>query len=306
MNNKSQPIISVIIIGYNTEKSLSLLIRSLQYQTANSNFYELIFVDDCSNDTTSTIWNNAVFNVESKYVRHNRNKGRAASRNSGVTKVKGKYCLFTNSNIALPRKWVQGYLDFFFNYPEVTGACGLIHYTSLDKRFEKYLNRHSRGLHQLQNCAHVPLENVLFSNAAIRRDIFEKMDGFDENFKSYGGQELEFMLRADLLYGNFIQFCENVCVTRVEHPSFIIHSKRLVKFGKNSLPILLTKHPEYFKKEIKLLRFLKYPSFIVLIKVMCYGGQYLYKIFPNSIIRVLLRLYAISGVLQNNSQMKFQ
>ena len=303
MSNKPQPIISVIIIGYNAEKSLSLLIQSLQYQTANSDYYELIFVDDCSNDTTSTIWNNAVFNVKSKYIRHNKNKGRSASRNSGVTKVKGKYCLFTNSNIALPRRWVQGYLDFFSNNPNVIAACGLIHYTSCDKKFEKYLNRHSRGLHLLQNCANVPLENVLFANAAIRRDIFENMDGFDENFKSYGGQELEFMLRAESLYGNFVQFCENVCVTRIEHPSFTIHSKRLIKFGENSLPILLTKHSEYFKKELKLLGLLKYPSLIVLIKFMCYGGLYLYKIFPNSIIRVLLRFYAISGVLQKKNQM---
>ena len=70
MNTKPRPEISVIIIGYNAAKSLPALFKSLKNQSADSNLYELIFIDDCSGDTTDNTWESTKFSAESKYIKH--------------------------------------------------------------------------------------------------------------------------------------------------------------------------------------------------------------------------------------------
>nr|MBC8455856.1 glycosyltransferase family 2 protein [bacterium] len=102
--------ISVIIIGYNSEQSLPKLIDSLNSQTANPNLFEIIFVDDGSDDNSANIWESAKFESKFQLIQHKNNRGRSASRNSGIAQAKGEYCLFTNANIVLPKNWVQGYL----------------------------------------------------------------------------------------------------------------------------------------------------------------------------------------------------
>ncbi|MBL7052864.1 MAG: glycosyltransferase family 2 protein, partial [Candidatus Marinimicrobia bacterium] len=258
-------------------------------QTANPNLFEIIFVDDGSDDNSANIWESAKFESKFQLIQHKNNRGRSASRNSGIAQAKGEYCLFTNANIVLPKNWVQGYLDFFAENPNAIGACGLIEYTSLDKKFEQYLNRKSRGLHKFKSGYFIPLEKVLFANASAQRNILEKAHGFGENFKSYGGEELDLMLRI----GKKIQFCGGVSVLRENHPDFQTHCKRLEEFGKSVLPLLFKKHPLYFQNQIRWLGFLLPAA--ILLKFSGKVGDKLYQFLPLATIRFFLRIFVMNG-----------
>ena len=290
--------ISVIIIGYNSEQSLPKLIDSLNSQTANPNLFEIIFVDDGSDDNSANIWESAKFESKFQLIQHKNNRGRSASRNSGIAQAKGEYCLFTNANIVLPKNWVQGYLDFFTENKKTTGACGLINYTSSDKKFENYLNRKLRGLHRFKNGDLVPPENVLFANAAIRLDVLKKSGVFDENFKSYGGQELDLMLRINESFPQ-VQFCGGVSVLRENHPDFQTHCKRLEEFGRFVLPIIFKKHPLYFQNQIRWLGFLLPAT--ILLKFCGKIGDKFYRFLPVAAIRIFLKIHAVLGFMQNKT-----
>jgi len=295
IKQESNPNISVVIIGYNSGSSLPKLIESLINQTANTDTYELIFVDDGSVDDSVQIWKSAKFQCETHIVQHAENCGRSTARNSGIAKARGEFCLFTNANIVLSENWIKGYVDFFTKYPNTTGVCGLISYTSSDKKFGYYLNRKARGLHRFSKGDSVPPENVLFANASIRRDILEEVNGFDENFKSYGGQELDLMLRIYTKYTK-VRFCSNISVVRENHPNFFTHCSRLEDFGKTVLPLLFKKHPNYFKNNIRWLKFAQVLT--ILFYFIGKLSRRFYRWLPISTFRFILRIFTILGYLK--------
>tara|TARA_B100001063_G_C16659432_1_gene500197 strand:- start:8 stop:892 length:885 start_codon:yes stop_codon:yes gene_type:complete len=87
-------LISVIIPTYNRAKILSKTINSIL--TNNINNYEIIIVDDGSNDDTESIVNNFK-NEKIKYFKIN-NSERGAARNFGVKKSRGIFLNFFDSD----------------------------------------------------------------------------------------------------------------------------------------------------------------------------------------------------------------
>ena len=89
------PTVSIIIPTYNREHLLSRAIQSVLNQTYQD--FELIIVDDGSTDDTGEVVKN--FNCEIiKYIRHDKNRGLAAARNTGIRIARGDYIAFQDSD----------------------------------------------------------------------------------------------------------------------------------------------------------------------------------------------------------------
>lgn len=89
------PIISVVIPVYNAETTIKRLLNSLLNQTSKN--FEIIIVDDGSNDKTSTILKR--YTKEEKIILVNQsNAGTASARNYGIKIAKGKYILFVDAD----------------------------------------------------------------------------------------------------------------------------------------------------------------------------------------------------------------
>lgn len=84
--------ISVIVPVYNCKKFVGEAIECLQNQTMPN--FEVIFIDDCSDDGTSVILERAVsLDVRFRYYRNEVRKGAAISRNKGIELSQGAYIL---------------------------------------------------------------------------------------------------------------------------------------------------------------------------------------------------------------------
>lgn len=94
------PLFSVIIPVFNSEQYLVESVQSVLKQDFKS--LEIILVDDCSTDKSSEICN---FLCEQnkfiKIVRHEKNCGVSASRNSGINAACGEYIVFLDSDDCL-------------------------------------------------------------------------------------------------------------------------------------------------------------------------------------------------------------
>jgi glycosyltransferase involved in cell wall biosynthesis len=94
-NNK---LLSVIVPAYNTEKYIYRCLISLCSQTLDTALYEVIVVNDGSQDELEK----AVLDLQSKYpqieyiVQDNKNQGGA--RNTGIRAARGKYIIFVDSD----------------------------------------------------------------------------------------------------------------------------------------------------------------------------------------------------------------
>ena len=104
MNETKGPKVSIIIPAYNREHTISRSIQSALMQTFQD--FEIIVVDDGSTDQSEHI-------VESfrdsriHYLKHERNLGEAAARNTGIKAARGEYLAFLDSD----DEWLPGKLS---------------------------------------------------------------------------------------------------------------------------------------------------------------------------------------------------
>lgn len=90
------PQLSIIVPIYNAEKYISGCIRSLLSQ--NFMNFELILVDDGSEDTSGEICDEYAKTNRRIHVIHQQNEGVSSARNTGIKNASGKYVAFVDAD----------------------------------------------------------------------------------------------------------------------------------------------------------------------------------------------------------------
>jgi glycosyltransferase involved in cell wall biosynthesis len=107
MTSKKNPLVSIVVIAYNEEKKIADALASIINQETRFDI-EIIFVDDGSKDQTHAIATNILSGVDKKtIVRFDTNRGRGNARYAGQSIASGEYVGFVDSDISLPRNWVD-------------------------------------------------------------------------------------------------------------------------------------------------------------------------------------------------------
>jgi glycosyltransferase involved in cell wall biosynthesis len=83
------PTISVIIPAYNEERHLARTLRSILRQTLSTDVYEIIVIDDCSEDNTARVLE--LFSTVVILLRNEKRLGLPGSLNRGIKRARGKY-----------------------------------------------------------------------------------------------------------------------------------------------------------------------------------------------------------------------
>lgn len=113
-------LVSIIMPSYNTASYISDSINSVINQTYKN--WELIIVDDCSNDNTDEIVNKVLKDKRIKYFKNRKNSGAAISRNRALREAKGKWISFLDSDdLWIPEKLEKQISfmkenNYFFSY----------------------------------------------------------------------------------------------------------------------------------------------------------------------------------------------
>ena len=89
---------SFIIPAYNCQKYLTSCVESILAVRLNENEYEIILIDDGSNDGTAQICDELAENHSQIRVVHQHNSGVSAARNRGIQEARGDYLLFIDSD----------------------------------------------------------------------------------------------------------------------------------------------------------------------------------------------------------------
>jgi glycosyltransferase involved in cell wall biosynthesis len=99
---KTNPLVSVIIPTYNRADLVRRAIGSVLAQSYAN--FEVIVIDNASSDKTAEVVDSIV-DARLKFIRHDVNKGPAASRNTGLRNSRGDYITFLDSDDEwLPQK----------------------------------------------------------------------------------------------------------------------------------------------------------------------------------------------------------
>lgn len=91
-----KPAISIIVPAYNAEKSLQRCLESIAGQSFRE--FEVLIIDDGSQDSTGQIADGYARRDERFVVFHKQNGGVAAARQDGIERTRGEFTLFVDSD----------------------------------------------------------------------------------------------------------------------------------------------------------------------------------------------------------------
>lgn len=114
--------VSIIIPVYNVEKYIVKCVESVINQDYNGQI-ECIIVDDATPDNSITIAKNLISDyrgyIEFQIIRHEKNKGLSAARNTGIMASKGDYIYFLDSDDYIEPYCISSMCDIIKKYPDV-------------------------------------------------------------------------------------------------------------------------------------------------------------------------------------------
>lgn len=96
MNHQNNPLVSVIVPVYNVEQYLDECLYSIRQQTYEN--LEIIVVEDCSTDGSLNTLAKHLEDYRVKLIKHEKNSGLSAARNTGIDAAKGDYIMFVDSD----------------------------------------------------------------------------------------------------------------------------------------------------------------------------------------------------------------
>lgn len=188
------PLVNIVIPAYNAAELIGDALTSVQQQTYPH--WQVIVVEDGTQDGTEAIVKTFAHSVGADkvgYVRHLKNQGLSAARNTGIAHTHGKYvALLDHDDI-----WKPQHLEKLVTSLEQTGAD--LAYAPAE--FFDYHTRKSLGVHGPCESERAEFPNSLFnrnyipaSAVVMRRSVPERVGGFDTQLKRV--EDLDYWLRC--------------------------------------------------------------------------------------------------------------
>lgn len=200
--------ISVIIPVYNGGKAFRQCLASLKDTLVSP--LEVIVVADGDTDGSAEVAEKSGATV----LRNPVSQGPATARNQGAKIAKGDILFFVDADVTLYPDTLAKVAQTFQNHPQIAALMG-----SYDDKpgARNFLSQYKNLFHHYNH--QIALEEAsTFWGAcgAIRRNIFWKMGGFDQNYRDPCVEDIElgYRLKAN---GYRIRLCKDIYVKHLKH-----------------------------------------------------------------------------------------
>ena len=212
-------LISVIVSTYNREDALDAVLRSLAHQSDRD--FEIIVADDGSGPATAALvdaWK-AKIPGRVEHVWHADEGFRAAEiRNRAILAARGAYCIFLDGDCIVREDFIAVHRSLAAPGWFVTGNRVLLSPSLTASVLRDKLTpeawtpghwlaeRWHGGVNRLSALFHIPLgplrrlrqnawQGARSCNLAVWRADLERVDGFDADYKGWGKEDSDFIVR---------------------------------------------------------------------------------------------------------------
>lgn len=191
--------VSVIIPTYNREEVLLGTLNALLDIDYPAHLWEIIIVDDGSNDGSEVAVRKWIERVEAsaKYIKQE-NAGPAAARNRGATVAQGEVLIFIDNDIIVEPDFIRRHLEALAAHPGCWILGRVTHPAELrGTPFGRYRDTLHESFHKDYEGRHLPEVNGMSTqNVSIPAEDFRRLGGFDESFTIASGEDWELAKRA--------------------------------------------------------------------------------------------------------------
>lgn len=112
--------VSVVIPAYNEKATITQVIDDINYVMRRTHYlYEILVVDDCSDDGTPGLLENR---NDIRLVKHKHNLGSGASRRTGIVEARGEFIVMIDGDGTYPASAIPELLSYIPEYDQVNGA----------------------------------------------------------------------------------------------------------------------------------------------------------------------------------------
>ena len=191
---------SIIIAVKNEEATADRLICSLKQINYPSDSYEVIFIDDNSTDNTYNLIKERTEHSSNykiiKTAEHTGLKGKKAALTEGISKAAYPYILTTDADCVVPMNWLNAYsAKFQEGFQIVFGISPFIRENSFLNTVICYENFRNSLLSFTLAESGLPY-NAFGRNFGFTKDVFTKLNGYNDINKTLSGDDDLFLLKA--------------------------------------------------------------------------------------------------------------
>lgn len=232
------PRVSVIVPIYNVADTLPTTVPAWLVQ----DHAELLLVDDGSTDASRALLETLTGDSPSvRILEHERNRGRAAARNTGIAAATGDVLLFLDADMRPEPDFVRQHA-LAHRDRDVIGVVSRPVLEGLNPAdpYHRYLQSR-RGATGIGPGRPLPFKYFIIGYTSVKADAVRAVGGFDERF-TYG-EDLDFAYRLALQYPAGLVYSDNPVVHHYDHGTLEDRLRKLREFGRDNLPLLLEKHP---------------------------------------------------------------
>lgn len=178
--------VSIIVPTCNRSGLLRYCLEGIAAQTALPPDIEVIVVNDGG---TAPTWSLSDLPMKVKYIEQ-ANNGPASARNTGARKSRGSILVFIDDDCVPRPDWLATLLSIYEKHPDASGVSGTLTTGSMSTAVDHWEVREFVPLFNKLNSA----LDTTFSeegrvwfhfgcNASYRREVFFRMNGFDESLR---------------------------------------------------------------------------------------------------------------------------
>ena len=225
--------LSIIIVNYNVKEFLQNLLHSIDKAAQNIS-HEIIIIDNASDDGSVEFLQQKFPDV--KLIINKENLGFGRANNIGMKEAKGKYLLLLNPDTLLSENLLQEMITFLDNTPEAgIAGCKILNpdgslqlacrrsfpgpwtsfckVTGLSTIFPKNKIFARYNLTYLDENQTYEVDAISGSFMMMRKEVYEKTGGFDEDF---------------FMYGEDLDLCYRI--QKVGYKVFYVHSAQIIHY----------------------------------------------------------------------------
>jgi len=229
MSTTNQPLVSIVVITYNSSKFVVETLESTRAQTYQN--IELIISDDCSTDNTIEICKEWIDQNEDRFVRIEiitspKNTGIAANCNRGLAAVKGEWIKYIAGDDMLTTNCLQLNLEFTQRVPAarfVFSTRQIIEDNELVDRFNysTFVNYSKR-----KQVKYILLSNQISATSSfIHSETLKILGSWDETFPMMEDYPMwvKALLKGHKIYG----FNDLTCYYRIHNSNISLSSSKI-------------------------------------------------------------------------------
>lgn len=217
------PYISVIIPVYNSADMVGDCLQSFLAQDYPEDRFEIIAVDNNSTDKTAEV----IQQFPVKYLLEDKVQSSYAARNAGAAAAKGEGFLFFDADQTVEPDFLRKFTRYWND--QQYGAFGAQYKAvNLDNTLAGKFWSIQESLQFSNEDGQKAFSKLGGGNTLVRKDVFEKVNGFDSSLISWGDYDFAYRLKQA---GVQVKYVDDAMITHKQRTTLKALLKREYRIG---------------------------------------------------------------------------